>query len=83
MPSVWKNICCANFGQSDYKVYVNDHRPWRHGLRPKMLLVDTKDLMIGDPDDPYFARKLIDEYFTVIDQITYPDILKRHEQSYS
>jgi hypothetical protein len=48
-----------------------------------MLLVDTKDLMIGDPDDPYFARKLIDEYFTVIDQITYPDILKRHEQSYS
>ena len=44
--------------------------------------VQSKDLLVGDPEEPYSARKLIDEYFSTIDSISPKDIVARHEQSY-
>jgi hypothetical protein len=44
--------------------------------------VEKKDLIIGDPFDPLYAREIIDLYFSVIDAITPSDVLKPHEESY-
>lgn len=44
--------------------------------------VQSKDLLIGDPEEPYSARKLIDDYFSTINSISPNDIVARHEQSY-
>jgi hypothetical protein len=43
----------------------------------------SKDLLIGDPEDSYSARDIIDEYFSVIYALTPEDVLGRHEESYS
>ena len=50
---------------------------------PWCEIVETKDLLIGDPDEPYSARSLIEEYFTTINSIKPNEIIARHEESYN
>lgn len=55
---------------------VNSNRsPWCE-------VIDMKDLLIGDPEEPDYARKLIEEYFKTIDSIKLNQILAKHEESY-
>lgn len=53
----------------------SDRSPWCEAI-------ESKDLLIGDPDDPYSARELIAEYFSVIDALLPSDVISRHEDSY-
>jgi hypothetical protein len=41
-----------------------------------------KDLLIGDPDEPCYARNILKKYEEVMCSITCEDILKRHEEVY-
>jgi len=50
---------------------------------PWCEVVDSKDLLIGDPEEPYSARKLIEEYFTTINSILPNEIVAQHEESYN
>jgi hypothetical protein len=55
---------------------VNSNRsPW-------CVEIETQDLIIGDPDTPDSARRLLDDYFTTIDSIKPNEILAKHEESY-
>ena len=42
----------------------------------------SKDLLIGDPEDAYSAREIIDEYFSIIYSLTPEDVIGSHEESY-
>ena len=50
---------------------------------PWCEVVETKDLLIGDSDEPFSARQLIEEYFQVIYSITPSEIVATHEESYN
>lgn len=50
---------------------------------PWCVVVETKDLLIGDPDEPYSARALINEYFSTINSITPNEVIAQHEESYN
>ncbi len=51
----------AKMEKQGRSIPINSNRsPWCEVL-------ETKDLLIGDPDTPDSARKLIDEYFSTID----------------
>lgn len=55
---------------------VNSNRsPWCE-------MPETKDLLIGDPEEPDYARQIIDKYFTVVNSIKRNQVLARHEESY-
>jgi hypothetical protein len=55
---------------------VNSNRsPWCE-------LIETQDLLIGDPDTPDSARQLLEDYFKTIDSIKLSEILAKHEESY-
>jgi len=43
----------------------------------------TKDLLIGDPEEAYSTREIIDYYFSIIYSLTSKDIMGNHEASYS
>jgi hypothetical protein len=42
---------------------------------------ESSDLLIGDPEDAYSARKIIDEYFSIIYSLTPEDVIGSHEES--
>lgn len=66
----------AKMEKKGKKVPVNSNRsPW-------LEVVESKDLLIGDPEEPYSARALIDEYFSIIDSISPEDVIDKHEKSY-
>lgn len=50
---------------------------------PWCEIIDTKDLLIGDPEELYSAREILHEYFTTIDSISPSEILAQHEESYN
>jgi len=43
----------------------------------------SKDLMIGDPENAYSAREIIEEYFVTIESLSPKDITGTHEESYA
>jgi len=59
------------------------HVPVGSNRSPWCEVVETKDLLIGDPDESYSVRKLIDEYFTTINSIKPSEIIAQHEESYN
>ena len=73
------------------KVRMPDAKMEKQGKRvpvssnrsPWCEVLETKDLLIGDPDEPYSARELIDEYFNVIYSISPSEIIAIHEESYN
>lgn len=54
---------------------TSDRSPWCE-------VIESKDLLIGDPNEPYSVRNMIEEYFSALDSIKPEDILARHEESY-
>jgi hypothetical protein len=44
--------------------------------------VKNKDLWIGDPEDAFSARQIIDFYATTLSSMTAQDVFARHEESY-
>ena len=50
---------------------------------PWCEVIEAKDLLIGDPDEPCSARDLIDGYFSTINSITPSEIIAQHEESYN
>lgn len=65
------------------KVRIPDAKMEKTGKRipvtsnrsPWMELIESKDLLIGDPEDPFSARELIDEYFEVIYSLKPSDVI--------
>lgn len=53
----------------------SDRSPWCE-------VIETKDLLVGDPDEPFSARYIIDEYFSIIYSLKREDVIARHEESY-
>lgn len=72
------------------KVRMPDAKMEKQGKRipvgsnrsPWCEVVDSKDLLIGDPEEPYSARKLMEDYFAVINSISPNEIVAQHEVSY-
>lgn len=68
----------------DVKVEKQGKRvPVSSNRSPWCEVVETKDLLIGDSDEPFSARQLIEEYFQVIYSITPSEIVATHEESYN
>ncbi len=44
--------------------------------------IESKDLLVGKPENPVSARFILDMYDKVIRSLTPQDVLKRHEDSY-
>ncbi len=45
--------------------------------------VPTKDLLVGDPEDPISGRMLLEKYDNVLSSLTIEDIKARHENAYN
>ena len=43
--------------------------------------IEKKDLLIGEPDNPFSVRLLIKHYDSVFSSLRKEDIVKRHEES--
>jgi hypothetical protein len=62
--------------QGKKKPVISNRSPW-------FELPKSKDLLIGDPEEAYSAREIIDEYFSVIYSLRPEDVIGSHEDSYS
>ena len=54
---------------------ISSRSPWCE-------IPESKDLLIGDPEEAYSAKAIIDEYFSVVYSLSEKDILGTHEESY-
>jgi hypothetical protein len=57
-------------------------QPVNSNRSPWCEVLDTRDLLIGDPEEAYSARDIIDEYFSIIHSLLPDDILGNHKESY-
>lgn len=62
--------------QGQNKPVSSNRSPWAEDI-------EKKDLLVGDPEQPYSLKEIIDDYFAVINSLTLEDILTTHEESYS
>lgn len=58
-------------------------QPVNSNRSPWCEVPESKDLLIGDPDEADSARQIIDEYFSIIHSLTPEDVIRRHEEAYS
>ncbi len=73
------------------KIRMPDSKMEKQGKRqpvssnrsPWCELPKSRDLLVGDPKEPYSARKIIDEYFSIINSLSSEDVKGSHEESYN
>ncbi|MEO1685170.1 MAG: hypothetical protein AAFS06_18175, partial [Cyanobacteria bacterium J06631_12] len=57
-------------------------QPVSSNRSPWCEVIETKDLLIGDPDEAFSARYIISEYFSIIHSLKREDVIASHEESY-
>jgi hypothetical protein len=57
-------------------------QPVNSNRSPWCEVLESKDLLIGDPEEPDSAREIIDAYFLTLHSLSPKDIIRRHEASY-
>jgi hypothetical protein len=57
-------------------------KPVNSNRSPDDWEINSKDLLVGSPDNPISARYLIELYDQTLCSLTPTDVIKRHEESY-
>ncbi|NII28110.1 hypothetical protein HB364_23710 [Pseudoflavitalea sp. X16] len=57
-------------------------KPVNSNRSPDDWNIESKDLLVGSPDNPLSARELIELYDQTLCSLTPSDVVKRHDESY-